>query len=114
MAVSIRSAGARIPEGRGYPAGHETLLTGCLTTPSYVIDRSVPETAVSPREIEVEQVLELLAVHTGRFGSQHLIMRTVNLVYGDVAGSVGPPTLQKVLTAIALVSRSGKDCHIAV
>ena len=60
-----------------------------------LIDRSIPDIAVSRREIKVEQVLEVLAVHAGRFGSQHLIMRTVDRVDGDVASGVRPPTLQK-------------------
>src|ERR1700740_234315 len=57
-------------------------------------------------------MFQLLAVHTQRFGSQHLFMRTVDRVQGDVASHVRSPGLAKRRTPIALNPLSRKYGYI--
>src|ERR1700739_2520903 len=59
-------------------------------------------------------MLESFAVHTGRFSSQHFIMRTIDRVDGNVAGGVRSPTLPKKRTAIALIPRRRKYDYITI
>jgi len=59
-------------------------------------------------------MFELFAVHTERFGSQHLFMGTVDRVHGNVAGNVRSPNLQRRRTAITLIPRSRKYDHITI
>src|ERR1700757_201010 len=59
-------------------------------------------------------MFELFAVHTERFSSQHLLMRTVNRVHGNVANNVRSPTLQKRRTPIALIPHSQKYDYITI
>ena len=59
-------------------------------------------------------MFELFAVHTERFGSQHLFMRTVDRVHGNVASNVRLPTLQKRRTPIALIPHSRKYDYITI
>src|ERR1700724_265119 len=59
-------------------------------------------------------MFELFAVHTERFGSQHLLMRTVDRVHDNVASNVRSPTLQRRRTAIALISHRRKYDYITI
>src|ERR1700752_3720579 len=59
-------------------------------------------------------MLELIPVHTERFSSEHLLMRAVDGVPGNVAYNVGSPTLQKSRTPIALIPHSKEYDHIAI
>src|ERR1700738_37281 len=59
-------------------------------------------------------MFELFTVHTERFGSQHLLMRTVDRVHGNVASNVRSPTLQRRRTPIALIPHSRKYDHITI
>jgi hypothetical protein len=54
-------------------------------------------------------MFELFAVHIERFGSQHLLTRTVDRVHVNVANNVGLPTFQKRRTAIALIPHRKYD-----
>src|SRR5271155_1231548 len=59
-------------------------------------------------------MFELIAIHTERFASQHLVMRTVDRVHGNVASNVRSPTFEKIRTPITLIPHSGKYDYITI